>query len=163
PDPRRSERRSHSVRPGMCSPTPGKSGCTPRRRPYTVVGTSPMFTVDWALRFAAALGIGLLLGLEREWAKDPQETSFAGVRPFALIPLKGAMTAFLQVELGQSGLALAVFGATSALIVVSYAVTASKGDVGMTTEVTALLAFLLGALCGWDEVGIASAAAVASL
>jgi len=122
-----------------------------------------MFTADWAFRFAVALGLGLLLGLEREWAKDDREQSFAGVRTFALITLTGAVTAFLQQELGLDGLALAAFAAIGALIVVSYAVTAAKGDVGMTTEVSALLAFVLGALCGFGQVGVASAAAVASL
>jgi uncharacterized membrane protein (DUF4010 family) len=122
-----------------------------------------MFTADWAFRFAVALGLGLLLGLEREWAKDDEEQSFAGVRTFALITLTGAVTAFLQQELGLDGLALAAFAAIGTLIVVSYAVTAARGDVGMTTEVSALLAFVLGALCGFDQVGVASAAAVASL
>jgi uncharacterized membrane protein (DUF4010 family) len=122
-----------------------------------------MFTAAWAFRFAAALALGLLLGLEREWAKDEDESTFAGVRTFALITLTGAVTAFLQQELGLNGLALAVFAAIGALIVVSYAVTAAKGDVGMTTEVSALLAFVLGALCGFGQVGVASASAVASL
>ena len=122
-----------------------------------------MFTLDLALRFGAALGIGLLLGLERERAKDESDQSFGGVRTFALITLFGAVAAFLQAELGQDWLALAIFVAIGALIVVSYAVTAAAGEVGMTTEVTALLAYVLGALCGWGEVGVASAAAVASL
>src|SRR5258705_2684458 len=114
-----------------------------------------MFTADWAFRFAAALGLGLLLGLEREWAKDEDESTFAGVRTFALITLTGAVTAFLQQELGLNGLALAVFAAVGALIVVSYAVTAAKGDVGMTTEVSALLAFVVGALCAFGPEGVA--------
>src|SRR5262245_9859945 len=122
-----------------------------------------MFTVDWAIRFAVALGIGLLLGLEREWAKDEDESSFAGVRTFALISLSGAVAAFLQQELGLDAWALAVFAAVAGLVVVSYAVTAAKGDVGMTTEVTAILTFLLGGLCGWNQLEVASAAAVASL
>ena len=79
-----------------------------------------------------------------------------------LITLFGAVAAFLQAQLGQDGLALAIFAAIAALVVVSYAVTAARGEVGMTTEVTALLAFVLGGLCGWGEEGIASAAAVAA-
>ena len=122
-----------------------------------------MFTPDLALRFAVALGIGLLLGIEREHARDESEQTFGGVRTFALITLFGAVAAFLQDELGREWLALAIFVAVAALIVVSYAVTAAAGSVGMTTEVTALLAFVLGGLCGWGELGVASAAAVASL
>jgi uncharacterized membrane protein (DUF4010 family) len=122
-----------------------------------------MFTADWAFRFAAALGLGLVLGLERERAHEDDELSFGGIRTFALITLAGAVCGFLHLELGLSVLALAVFGAIASLVVVSYAVTAMKGSVGMTTEVTALFAFVLGALCGFDQVGVASAAAVASL
>jgi uncharacterized membrane protein (DUF4010 family) len=122
-----------------------------------------MFTLDLALHFAAALGIGLLLGIEREHAQDDSEQTFGGVRTFALITMFGAVAAFAQVELGQNGLVLAVFAAVGALIVVSYAVTAARGAIGMTTEVTAVLAFVLGALCGWGAVGVASAVAVASL
>src|SRR5262245_6515808 len=122
-----------------------------------------MFTTDLAFRLAAALGIGLLLGLERERAQEDSDLTFGGVRTFALITLFGAIAAFVQQELGRDWLAMIVFGAVGALIVVSYAVTAAKGEIGMTTEVTALLAFVLGALCGWNEVGVASAAAVASL
>jgi uncharacterized membrane protein YhiD involved in acid resistance len=42
-----------------------------------------------ALRFGAALGLGLLLGLERE-RKHDAELLFGGVRTFALIALLGA-------------------------------------------------------------------------
>ena len=122
-----------------------------------------MFTLDWAIRFAAALGLGLLLGLERERAKDDDELSFGGIRTFALIALSGSLTGFLQLELALDGLALGMFAAIVLLIVVSYAVTAAKGEIGITTEVTALLVFVLGVLCGFDQVGVASAAAVASL
>ncbi len=122
-----------------------------------------MFTVDLAFRFAVAIGLGLLLGLERERAKEDTEQAFAGVRTFALITLMGAVTAFFQQELELDGFAFAGFAAISALVVVSYAVAAGKGEIGMTTEVTALLAFILGALCGWGEVRVASAAAVACL
>jgi uncharacterized membrane protein (DUF4010 family) len=45
-----------------------------------------MFDLDWALRFGAALGLGLLLGLERERQRDA-ELLFGGIRTFALIAL----------------------------------------------------------------------------
>jgi uncharacterized membrane protein (DUF4010 family) len=122
-----------------------------------------MFTADWAFRFAVALGLGLLLGLERERAKDETESSFGGIRTFAMIALSGAIAAFLHVELGLSGPALALAAAVGLLVVVSYAVTAAQGEVGMTTEVTALLVLAIGALCGFGHAGVASAVAVASL
>ena len=104
-----------------------------------------MFDLDLALRFIAALGLGLLLGLERERKRDA-ELLFGGVRTFALIALLGAVGAFLDHELNQGWLLLAAFIAVSGLVVVSYAMTAARGELGITTETTALLAFIVGAL-----------------
>ena len=121
-----------------------------------------MFDIDLALRFGAALGLGLLLGLERERKRDA-ELLFGGIRTFALIALLGAMGAFMERELNQGWLILAAFVAVSALVIVSYATTAVRGEVGITTEVTALLAFIVGALCGWEQVAVASVATVVCL
>lgn len=121
-----------------------------------------MFDLNLALRFGAALGLGLLLGLERERKRDA-ELLFGGVRTFALIALLGAVGAFMSRELEQGWLVVAVFVAVSALVVMSYATTAARGELGITTEVTALLAFVVGALCGWEKVGVASVATVVCL
>ena len=61
-----------------------------------------MLDLDLALRFSAALGLGLLLGPERERKRDA-ELLFGGVRTFALIALLGALCAFAQHELNQGG------------------------------------------------------------
>lgn len=102
----------------------------------------------------------MLLGLERERAKTLE--GFAGVRTFGLFALAGGVAAFLEDTLGLPSLALALFVAVAALVVVSYAVTAQRGEVGITTEVSALLAFLLGFLCVSGHVAIATGLAVAS-
>src|SRR5690349_20726810 len=121
-----------------------------------------MFDLDLALRFGVALGLGLLLGLERERKRDA-EMLFGGVRTFALIALLGAIGAFMQRELNQGWLVIAAFVSLSALVIVSYATTAARGELGITTEVTALLAFTVGALCGWEKVGVASVVTVVCL
>ena len=121
-----------------------------------------MFDLDLALRFGAALGLGLLLGLERERKRDA-ELLFGGVRTFALIALLGAVGAFLERELHEGWLVLAAFIALSALVVVSYTTTAARGELGITTEITALLAFIVGVLCGWDRIGVASVTTVVCL
>jgi uncharacterized membrane protein (DUF4010 family) len=113
-----------------------------------------------ALRFGAALGLGVLLGLERERKKT--HLGFAGVRTFALFSLTGGVAAFVDATLQRPGLALAVFAAAAALVVVSYAVTAQQGELGTTTEVSVLLAFLLGYLCISEKVMLATGLAVAS-
>lgn len=113
-----------------------------------------------ALRFGAALGLGVLLGLERERTKT--ETSFAGVRTFGLIALAGGVAAFLDFSLARPWIALGVFAALSGLVIVSYAVTAQRGEFGITTEISALLAFLLGFLCVGGHMLTAAVLAVAS-
>jgi uncharacterized membrane protein (DUF4010 family) len=118
-------------------------------------------TLHLALRFAAALGLGVLLGLERERTK-PATGGVAGVRTFGLISLAGGVAAYIGYPLDEPWLALGVFGAIAALVVVSYAVSAWRGDTGTTTEVSALLAFLLGFLCVRDRVPLAAGLAVAS-
>lgn len=102
----------------------------------------------------------MLLGLERERAKT--ETGFAGVRTFGLLALTGGVAAFVESPLAQPWLALAVFGAVAGLVIVSYAVTAQRGELGVTTEISALLAFLLGFLCVRGHVLTAAGLAVAS-
>jgi uncharacterized membrane protein (DUF4010 family) len=114
-----------------------------------------------ALRFGAALGLGVLLGLERERSKAAG-TGFAGVRTIGLIALAGAIAAFFEESLGLPWLALAVFVAVAALVVASYAVTARLGEVGITTEITALIAFLVGWLCLRGRVPLAGGLAVAT-
>ena len=121
-----------------------------------------MFDLDLALRFGAALGLGLLLGLERERKRDA-ELLFGGVRTFALIALLGAVGAFVERELHEGWLVLAAFIALSALVLVSYMTTASRGELGITTEITALLAFIVGVLCSWDRIGVASVTTVVCL
>ena len=112
-----------------------------------------------ALRFAVAIGLGMLLGLERERTKD--EEGGAGVRTFALIALAGALAGYLEHDLGLSAFALVLFIAVTGLIVSLYLATALRGDTGITTEFSALLSFLLGLLCAYGQLQLAAWVAVA--
>lgn len=107
-------------------------------------------------RFGAALLIGALVGLEREFVQQRQgEPDFAGIRTFSLISLLGAVTAFIADErsiliflIGYVGLALLVW--------VGYAGDVYQGSgEGITTEVAALLVPLLGAMVVWDYAELA--------
>jgi uncharacterized membrane protein (DUF4010 family) len=120
----------------------------------------PIDPLVLTLRFGVALGLGVLLGLERERTKT--ELGFAGVRTFALLSLGGGIAAFLDGPLQKPWLALAVFAAAAALVVVSYGISAQRGEIGITTEFSALLAFLLGFLCVSEHVMLATGLAVAS-
>nr|WP_315491888.1 MgtC/SapB family protein [uncultured Rhodoferax sp.] len=118
-----------------------------------------MDPTNLALRFAVAIGLGILLGLERERTKGGD--GGAGVRTFALIALSGAIAGFLGSQLDLVWMAMGLFAAVAALVVAMYVVTARRGDIGVTTEVSALLAFVLGLLCSYGQLQLASWIAVA--
>ena len=118
-----------------------------------------MDPTNLALRFAVAIGLGILLGLERERTKGGD--GGAGVRTFALIALSGAIAGFLGSQLDLVWMAMGLFAAVGALVVAMYVVTARRGDIGVTTEVSALLAFVLGLLCSYGQLQLASWIAVA--
>jgi uncharacterized membrane protein (DUF4010 family) len=119
-------------------------------------------TFELAARFATAMGLGLVIGLERERSQKPAPT-FAGARTFAFIALLGTIATYLQTRYDVAGLVVAVLLAVAALVTVSYVVSSHKGDLGATTEISALFTFLVGALCGWGRLGLAAALGVAGL
>jgi uncharacterized membrane protein (DUF4010 family) len=121
------------------------------------------FQLELAIHLAAATGLGLLMGLEREWAQREEETGFGGVRTFALISLSGAAASYAGQALALPALPLAGFAAIAALVAVSYFVTSGRGELGMTTEVSALLSFVVGMLCGRGEVSVAAAIGVVAV
>jgi uncharacterized membrane protein (DUF4010 family) len=106
---------------------------------------------------AFALLIGLLLGLERERSESDRER-FAGIRTFPLLSLAGCVAALV----GRDGPALllpAVVIGLAALVVSAYHWTAAVHH-GVTSEALALLAPLLGALCGYGRGPLAASLAV---
>jgi hypothetical protein len=95
-----------------------------------------------ALRLATALGIGLLIGAERERRKGQGASrSPAGIRTFAITCLLGGVS--LQLG-GEVLLAIATL-AIAALVATAYIRTRAK-DPGLTTETALLLTLLLGGL-----------------
>ena len=113
-------------------------------------------------RFGAALVIGILVGLQREYADDdPDQEVFAGVRTFALMALVGSVAAMVGDELASPWAFIGIVLLVGALIAIAYFVTAWRGYVGLTTEVSALMTVLCGALCYWEYLPLAAALAVA--
>lgn len=97
------------------------------------------------LNFLISLAIGALIGIERE-RKHPKQGEFAGIRTFILIALFGTISAYLS-DFYSNFLIVGFFGVIL-LVGMSYFVsTKGNGDIGITTEVAALLTFGLGALC----------------
>jgi uncharacterized membrane protein (DUF4010 family) len=94
------------------------------------------------VRLAVALGIGLLLGAERERRKgEGPARGAAGIRTFALVALAGG----IAMAVG-GGLVLAVALGFVALAVLAAYILGDRTDPGLTTEVAVVVAFLLGAL-----------------
>ncbi|MFO0984728.1 MAG: MgtC/SapB family protein [Planctomycetota bacterium] len=92
--------------------------------------------------------IGALMGMQREYRqKEKGHLEFAGFRTFALISLLGGVATFLSVRFTPATIHV-VFAILGLLVACAYTVTtiARQEMAGMTTEVSALLAFLLGAL-----------------
>lgn len=113
-------------------------------------------------RFGAALLIGALLGLEREFFQQKKDApDFAGIRTFSLIALLGSVTAFMMTDFGVLPTALAL-GGLILLITASYlsTLTRTKKETGITTEVAVILTFLFGALVMSDQGTVAIALAV---
>lgn len=106
-------------------------------------------------KLAVALGLGLLIGLERERVR----TRLAGIRTFALISLLGFLCGISATALGPWPVVVGGLGMI-AYMVVGY-VMGIEGDSGedidrgLTTEVAALLVFVLGAYIVHGETGLA--------
>lgn len=119
---------------------------------------------DLFYRFAVALGIGLVLGFERERHRRAGVEMFAGVRTFAILALLGAAAALLaKVSLSAWPLAATLLSVAALLVAAYVRHYQNEETAGLTTEVAALLTLLIGALCGWGEVPVAAAAGVATL
>jgi uncharacterized membrane protein (DUF4010 family) len=99
------------------------------------------------LQLAVALGLGLLVGLQRE----RMDSAIAGIRTFALITLFGALAAQLGRVFGGWVVAAGLL-VVAAFVVAGNLARISKGDAdpGQTTEFTAVLMYGIGA---WVVVG----------
>lgn len=110
-----------------------------------IFGTQGFFNLIVAGRLLLALAIGLLLGMEREIARlRSGRHKLAGLRTVTFISLLGA----LSVLLDRSGvLFLVLLVLLSASFGIAYVRNSIvTGQTGLTTNITVLIAFLLGAM-----------------
>jgi uncharacterized membrane protein (DUF4010 family) len=111
-----------------------------------------------ALGLAVSMAVGGLIGLERErWARQTHKRTFGGARTYPLIALAGALSALLARALGGWAL-LAGFSAFAALLAVGYLAERREPDerseLGLTSEVAALLVFGAATLPFLDALGL---------
>lgn len=108
-----------------------------------------------------ALGLGLLVGLQREYAKrKSQEDLFGGARTFALIAFVGALATMVSEATGTYLVFTAVAVGIVVFLAIGYVASTHEGHIGMTTEVAALIVFCAGALSAIGELPIAVAIGV---
>lgn len=116
-----------------------------------------IFTIQ---QIGTAVLLTVLIGLEREKHSQLEKfPSFAGVRTFALIGLFGSLSYILKdispyfLEIISAGFLI--------LIVTSYVVSALKhGDTGLTTEIAAVLAYVIGILSAMEKYILATLVAI---
>lgn len=120
-----------------------------------IIGSGLLDPALW-LAIGGGLGIGLLIGLERE--RNP--AAKAGVRTFALVSLLGTLVALLGVHVDTAWLLPAGLLAVTGMLIVAYARVAPTEDPGTTTVAAAGVAYLLGALAGLGEATLAAALAI---
>jgi uncharacterized membrane protein (DUF4010 family) len=126
---------------------------------------------DVLSRLALALGIGLLIGLERGWRTREAEAGSraAGIRTFAISGLLGNTAGAIATASGGvasvgGGILLAVAFATYAAVITTFCRDENRADqtFSATTAVAAILTFALGAYSAVGDIRIATAAGVAT-
>ena len=114
-------------------------------------------------RLGVALAIGLLVGLQRQFAKQGDDDDlFAGVRTFALVGMAGGLSATLAIASGSAIPLATGFVVIGVVVAIGYLGGIRQGSLGLTTEVAAIVTFLAGAVAGYGGLTIATAVGVAT-
>lgn len=114
--------------------------------------------------FGIALFIGALVGIEREKRKEREVGGLGGLRTFILVALGGGASAFLSQSLQSGWVFVAGLVSLGMLLAAAHhaEVTIDKTAVGATTEVAAVVVFLLGGAAVLGHVNVAVAVAIAT-
>lgn len=123
-----------------------------------------MNSFEWTfeLRFIIALALGFLIGLERESAGVERKGKFfAGVRTYTLISLFGFGCAWLYHLTATFAIAVGLL-VVGALVLVEYSAKQKEGRYGGTSEIAALLTYIIGALALLADVWVSMAIGIIS-
>jgi uncharacterized membrane protein (DUF4010 family) len=101
-------------------------------------------TMELVKSLGTALGLGLLVGLQREWVQN----RVAGIRTFALLTLFGGLSGLMGMAFGAWVVAAALV-AMAGLVVVGHLAEwkSREPDAGLTTEMAMLVMFSVGLIC----------------
>ncbi|MCA9108461.1 MAG: MgtC/SapB family protein [Planctomycetaceae bacterium] len=107
--------------------------------------TLKIVTAHDYLAIAVSLGLGLLVGLQREW----KNSAVAGIRTFPVITLTGTLTALVGNGSSEWVIAAGLLAVAALMVTANVAkLQQDEEDLGMTTEAAALLMFAVGAALG---------------
>jgi uncharacterized membrane protein (DUF4010 family) len=121
--------------------------------------------LEFVVRLLVAVGIGLSIGLEREFStKSDEVQAVAGIRTFVFIVLLGFISTLLSITLGPWVFVVGLIGVIL-FVGISYWVSANQGELGGTTEMTTLIAYLIGGMLflGYIEYSLVTTVIVLSL
>lgn len=116
-------------------------------------------------QFGTALLIGALVGIDREKRKEEGEANFGGIRTFILIALGGALAAHVGQVWQTPAVFLVTLGGVGLALVMAHlneVLRPPSTGLGLTSEVAALVVFLLGGLCTLGHLELAVALGVAT-
>lgn len=118
---------------------------------------------DLLVRLGLALGVGLIVGVERGWRQrdEPEGGRTAGVRTFALIGFLGGLSGGISVLVGTPLpwiACLVLLTAVFALFSMREGI--AERDFSVTNVVTAMTVFILGVLATQGDIRLAAAGGV---
>lgn len=120
-------------------------------------------TFDLLVRLGLALGVGLVVGVERGWRQrdEPAGGRTAGVRTFALIGFLGGLSGAISLAAGTPLPWIACLVLLTAVFAVfSLREGLAEDDFSVTNVVTAMTVFLLGVLAVQGDIRLAAAGGV---
>ena len=118
------------------------------------------FELSDGVRFVVAVALGLLVGLEREGAHPAQSRPvFGGVRTFPILSMYGFAAAWLY-RIGAQLILPVALASVVVLAAIGYVRKIQIGRTGATSEISALLTFLIGAMALLTDIRLAMALGV---
>lgn len=116
-------------------------------------------SIDTLQAFAISIGIGFLIGLDRERQSDVK----AGVRTFSLVGMLGCLSSLLAEATGSGWIIAAGFIAIAAMMIAAnVSDPLDDGDPGTTSVVALMVCYALGAMVWFGHASVAVMLAIAT-